>query len=113
MCSVIQLMINQSREWSNHNAIQECVIPPHAVLIADRVTSLECCGGVGTAPDVTSALSATMTTSMTYVISFCVLIHPEAMGRVFYNLTFDSFAYIFKSRLSILASWVKFVVPFR
>ena len=35
-------------------------------------------------PDVTSALSATMTTSTTYVISFGVSIHPGPMGMESY-----------------------------
>ena len=56
----------------------------HAVLTADRATSTGCCGGVGTVPDVTSALSATMTTSTTYVIGFCVSIHPGPMGMESY-----------------------------
>ena len=56
----------------------------HAALTVDRATSTGYCGGVGTVPDVTSALSATMTTSTTCVISFCVLIHPGQMGMESY-----------------------------
>ena len=64
-----------------YNVYQGSVTPTPAVLNAVRSTSTACCGVVRTAPDVTSALSATVTTNTTYVTDFCVLMHLVTMGR--------------------------------
>ena len=61
---------------------QGSVTPTPAVLNAVRSTSTACCGVVRTAPDVTSALSATVTTNTTYVTDFCVLIITKAKGKI-------------------------------
>ena len=64
-----------------HNVYQVSVTPTPAVLNAERSTSTACCGVVRTAPDVTSALSAIVTTNTSYVTDFCVLIHLVATRR--------------------------------
>ena len=64
-----------------HNVYQGSVTPTPAVLNVERSTSTACCGVARTAPDVTSALIAIVTTNTTYVTDFCVLIHLVTTGR--------------------------------
>ena len=63
-----------------YNTYQESATQTRVALSAERSTSAACCGAVRTVPDVTCALSATVTTSTTHVIGFCVLMHQVMPG---------------------------------